>query len=136
MRMSRIVKVLFICSVFGSFAWAGTIIGDTPLNASVQPNSIILTAQSVCPNGYTEYTAARGYFLVGVPSAGTVAGTVGSAMTNQQDLTHTHSISTTTATNASVIGAGVYVSNTVSTTGTGLTSTIAPYLQIRLCVKN
>jgi hypothetical protein len=136
MKISLIVKSLVVSLVFGATALAGTIIGETPSNASVQPNSIILTAQSTCPIGYTEYTAARGYFLVGVPSGGTVAGTVGSAMTNQQDLTHTHSISSTTASNASIIGAGIYVSNVVSTTGTGASSTIAPYLQIRLCTKN
>ena len=35
-----------------------------------------------CPTGWTEYTSARGRFIVGVPSGGTVEGTVGSALTN------------------------------------------------------
>ncbi len=35
-----------------------------------------------CPTGWSEYTAARGRAVVGTPSAGTNAGTVGTALTN------------------------------------------------------
>lgn len=44
-----------------------------------------------CPTGWTELTAGRGRFLVGLPSGGTLAGTVGTALTNLEDRTHTHS---------------------------------------------
>lgn len=47
------------------------------------------------PSGWAEYTSARGRIIVGVPSGGTVAGTVGSALTNLQNVTHTHTISQT-----------------------------------------
>jgi hypothetical protein len=42
------------------------------------------------PTGYTEYTSARGRVIVGLPAAGTNTGTVGSALTDQLDQTHTH----------------------------------------------
>lgn len=35
-----------------------------------------------CPTGWTEYTASRGRAIVGLPSGGTLAGTVGSALTD------------------------------------------------------
>jgi len=40
--------------------------------------------------GFSEYTTARGRMVVALPSGGTDAGTVGTALTNQQDPTHTH----------------------------------------------
>lgn len=61
-----------------------------PTDAGVPKNGIILMTDATCPAGFAEYTAARGYYLVGVPSGGTNAGTVGSAMTDLQNLTHTH----------------------------------------------
>ncbi len=45
---------------------------------------------AACPSGWTEYTALRGRVVVGAPLSGTVAGTVGTALTNLQDPTHTH----------------------------------------------
>lgn len=43
-----------------------------------------------CPTGWTEYTAARGRTVVGTPASGTNAGTVGTALTDLEDKTHTH----------------------------------------------
>jgi len=40
--------------------------------------------------GFSEYTSARGRMMVGMPSGGTDAGTVGSGMSNNQNATHTH----------------------------------------------
>jgi hypothetical protein len=40
--------------------------------------------------GFSEYTTARGRMVVALPDGGTDAGTVGTALTNQQDPTHTH----------------------------------------------
>jgi hypothetical protein len=42
------------------------------------------------PSGWSELTAARGRVIVGMPASGTLAGTVGTALTNLQDKTHTH----------------------------------------------
>ena len=38
-----------------------------------------------CPAGWTELTAARGRVIVGVPASGTLAATVGTALTDAQD---------------------------------------------------
>ena len=49
-----------------------------------------------CPSGWTELTAARGRYLVGVPSGGTLSATVGTALTNAENRTvglHNHSVS-------------------------------------------
>lgn len=46
------------------------------------PTGGIMMFNGACPTGWSEYTAARGRALVGVPSGGTVEGTVGSALTN------------------------------------------------------
>jgi hypothetical protein len=42
------------------------------------------------PSGWSEYTTARGRMVVGLVSGGTDGGTVGTALTNSQDKTHTH----------------------------------------------
>ena len=41
------------------------------------------------PSGWSEYTTARGRMVVGLVSGGTDGGTVGTALTNSQDKTHT-----------------------------------------------
>ena len=46
------------------------------------------------PAGWTEFTAARGRVIVGVPLSGTVGGTVLSALTDAQSPTHTHTYTT------------------------------------------
>lgn len=51
---------------------------------------IKLTKAATCGAGFSEYTAAQGRALVGMPSGGTIEGTVGTALTNLQDKTHTH----------------------------------------------
>lgn len=40
---------------------------------------------AVCPAGWTELTSARGRYLVGLPAAGTLAGTAGTALSNLED---------------------------------------------------
>lgn len=64
----------------------------TALAVSVPSKTIVFWNDTVAniPAGWGEYTAARGRVIVGMPSGGTLAGTVGSALTNLQDLTHTH----------------------------------------------
>lgn len=113
----------------------GDVFSGGIVTSGIVSGQITLTV-GTCPDGYTEYTGARGLYLVGVPSGGTIAGKVGNAMTNQQNITHAHTVSSTTATNASVIGAGVYVSNVVSYTGNANTGDFAPYIQMRLCQKD
>ncbi len=64
----------------------GATISGIPANVIAYFNGAVASI----PSGWTEFTAARGRVIVGVPSGGTVGGTVGTALTNLQDLTHTH----------------------------------------------
>ena len=50
----------------------------------------------VCPSGWSELTSARGRYLVGMPSAGTLGTQVGTALSNVESRStglHTHSVS-------------------------------------------
>lgn len=50
---------------------------------------------TTCPAGWTEFTNARGRYIIGLPLSGTLAGTNGTALTNLEDRPvgqHTHTI--------------------------------------------
>jgi len=61
-------------------------LGWTKINAQ-QPFSIVpaglinFSTQGTCPSGWTEYTAARGLYIVRLPSGGTITSVVGTALT-------------------------------------------------------
>ncbi|MEK9143085.1 MAG: hypothetical protein AAB481_00435, partial [Patescibacteria group bacterium] len=59
-------------------------------SAGLAQGSIVFYNGTSCPTGYNEVTGARGRTVVGLPAAGTLAGTVGTALTNLEDRTHTH----------------------------------------------
>ncbi len=63
----------------------------------VPTNLIAYISNATAPTGWSEYTAARGRAIVGLPASGTNAGTVGTALTDQQDKTHTHTYNTVIA---------------------------------------
>lgn len=63
---------------------------ETAVGGSIPANLIAHTTATTAPTGWTEFTAGRGRVIVGVPLSGTNAGTVGTALTNLQDPTHTH----------------------------------------------
>ncbi len=72
----------------GGATFTGTVTGIN----SVPSNLVAYRASGVStPSGWSEYTTARGRMIVGLPSGGTDGGTVGTALTNAQDKTHTHS---------------------------------------------
>lgn len=52
----------------------------------IAANVVMASSSGTCPTGWTELTAARGRAIV----ARTGGGTVGTALTNLQDKTHTH----------------------------------------------
>lgn len=80
----------------------------------VPGGAIMLFDSATCPAGWTEYTAARGRTIVGVPSGGTVGGTVGSALA---DLA-TRTISTVVA-HVHAVGTLVNAAEAVHTHGVG-----------------
>lgn len=51
------------------------------------------TTATGCPTGQSELTAARGAMLVGLTNGGTKGTLVGTALTDQEARTHTHSMS-------------------------------------------
>ncbi len=60
------------------------------------PSDLIGYFPSSCPSGWAEYTGARGRYIVGTPSGGDMADTVGSALTNKEDRSvgqHNHTFS-------------------------------------------
>jgi hypothetical protein len=65
-------------------------LGDGATLAFVPANLIAYTTDTSAPSGWAEFTAGRGRVIVATPSGGTHAGTVGSALTDLQDPTHTH----------------------------------------------
>lgn len=68
--------------------------------SNLVPSGAIMLFAAACPTGWTEYTSARGRAIVGVPSGGTLEGTVGSALTDLGTRTittvasHTHGAGT------------------------------------------
>lgn len=63
---------------------------ETAVSAGVPANLIAHYNGTTAPSGWTEATAVRGRTIVGLPLSGTGAGTVGTALTNVEDRTHTH----------------------------------------------
>lgn len=119
----------------------GNITDERTIKANGVPKNLIaFYTSATVPSGWAEYTAARGRYIVGVPSGGTIAGTIGSAMTDLQDLTHTHtgpSHTHTINTSNGTIGGDAGFSTAsatgtggTATTGTAATSTIAPHIQL------
>jgi len=123
-------------------------------NALISAGTIIFYDGTSCPSGWSEYTAARGRFIVGVPDGGTLEGTAaGSPLTDLQStgLIHKHTADPASAATSSV------GSNNVSTSGGDCPNIIInshshtidlaatastnngdnlPYIQLLICQKN
>jgi hypothetical protein len=66
-----------------------------PQGAPGTPGAVSFFNLAACPSGWTELTAARGRYIVGLPVGGTLAGTAGTALTNLQNRSvgrHTHGV--------------------------------------------
>ncbi len=113
---------------------------------------------SSCPTGWSELTAARGRYLVGLPSGGNLAGTKGTALSNLEDRSvgqHNHAVADpghahglggggAAGARAPWTGASDEDYGNVHTALTGITinssgavaGTNAPYLQFLVCEKD
>jgi hypothetical protein len=80
--LARIARSATVGHVFQVLT--STTIGWGTAPPTVWPAGTILfyDVSSSCPAGWTEVTATRGRVIVGLPSGGTLAGTVGTALTN------------------------------------------------------
>jgi len=55
-----------------------------PPRASI-PAGMIMAWAGACPSGWSEYTAARGRYVVGVPVGGTIEAAIGTVLSNQEN---------------------------------------------------
>lgn len=139
---------------------AGDAVASADWNTYVRDNFASL-AGLICyyngasaPSGTTEFTTARGLFICALVSSGTLATAVGTPLTNQQNVSHTHTSAITgfSQSGATSGSAGnVLVANSASslpavvspatsgagalTGGTSAGSIGIPYLQL-LCVQH
>jgi hypothetical protein len=73
-----------------SLALVVTLTGQVLIPGGTVPSGgIIMVSSGGCPSGWSELTEARGRYVVGVPASGTLLATVGSAMTDAQNLSVT-----------------------------------------------
>lgn len=87
MKMPSVPPLLI---VIVALAWRATTMATY---VPVPPQMIAFSRTATCPSGWSEYTTARGRYLVGLPSGGTNAGTAGTALTNTENRAvgqHTH----------------------------------------------
>lgn len=117
--------------------------GNPPTGSGSLSGAIMYFAASTCPTGWSEVTAARGRYIVGLPASGSVSSTVGTALTDQENRPagqHTHSVTVKWPFGGGDFGSGSYAnfSETSRTTdsGSGLVAgTNAPYIQFIVCQK-
>ncbi len=135
-------------AVFAGKVTAGSFSGDGSLLTGISgtpAGTVVFYNGAACPTGWTEYTAARGFTIVGLPASGTLNGTVGTALTNLLDRTHTHTGPSHThslqgpnfdaAGGSGALGFNTSASGT-GATGTAATSSVMPYIQLLVCQKS
>ncbi|GBE19574.1 hypothetical protein BMS3Abin17_00298 [archaeon BMS3Abin17] len=83
-----------------------------------------------CPSGWSELTSARGRYLVGLNSGGSLAATQGTALTDQEDRSGTKGLSNPEEVHGAT-GAPVYTMMRKTVAGTN-----APYMQLLVCQKD
>jgi hypothetical protein len=91
-------------------------IGPPGQDATAPAGAVMFFNLAACPTGWTELTTARGRYIVGRPSAGTLGATVGTALTDLEnrptgrhshpitDPGHTHLTSVLNGTTANATG--------------------------------
>jgi|GEM_PF-3736052 len=149
-------------NVFASdIIYAKAFVGDGSQLTGIIPNGTVMYFNlASCPSGWSVLTSAQGRYVVGLPSGGTLATSVGTALSNLEnrptglhnvsitDPGHTHGYQTSYSQTINVCGAscGTVYGQSQHTTDiayTGIaasagniTGTNAPYIQLLVCQKN
>jgi type II secretory pathway pseudopilin PulG len=135
----------------GTIRWTGSAFegyngsewGSLGGGGGVPNGSIIFYNGATCPAGWSEVTDARGRYIVGLPSSGTLASTTGSALSNLENRAagaHTHTIygslfGYNAGSNAIYhrTSSGDYDQPTAGVVGGAVAGTNAPYIQYLVC---
>jgi hypothetical protein len=135
--------------------------GQPGRDATAPQGAVMFFDRSDCPDGWSQFTEARGRYLVGLPQGGTLKGTSGTPLADQEDrpvgqhnhsgtFNHTHPTTVVTpGTTPGVFGVvfGFGGSGFVQSGGTSggvlqianagaVAGTNAPYVQLRACRKD
>lgn len=139
--------------------------GNLNVSGSITPSlipagAVMFFHLAACPSGWSELVEARGRYLVGLPSGGTLGATQGTALSNLEDrptgqhghsinpfshshTTHGHFANVTVQLGSTrdVAGAVGGIANTSSTSlsisnSGNVAGTNAPYLQLLVCKKD
>jgi len=135
----------------------GLAVWQAPSGAGIPSGAVAFFNMASCPSGWTALTGARGRYLVGLPSGGTLAGASGTVLTDLEsrpvgqhnhtitDPGHTHNYSgggtllrASSGINTAIPSAGsTGIANTgISVDNTGIAGTNAPYTQLLVCQKD
>ena len=119
------------------------------VGGSVPSGAVMSFNLASCPTGWTELVAARGRYIVGRPSGGTLAGTTGTALSNlenRQTGQHTHGITgvwgnwySNSGNYLGIPGAQYTTASAHGTNGVAggaVAGTNAPYIQLLTCQKS
>ncbi len=134
--------------------------GQPGKDATAPQGAVMFFDRSDCPDGWSQFTEARGRYLVGLQQGGTLKGTSGTPLTDQEDrpvgqhthngtFNHTHPLTVITTTTGTTFGVqwtfgGSAFVQTGGTSGGVLQianagtvpGTNAPYVQLRACRKD
>ena len=150
-----------IHSTSGGIKFPDNTTQTTAASSGTPAGAVMFFNLSSCPSGWTALAAAQGRYLVGLPSAGTLAGTAGTALSNGEnravgqhnhtitDPGHSHGLDVTgndlvwtsalsllndvqmSPIQTSVVTTGISVQPSGSVAGTN-----APYIQFLVCQKD
>jgi hypothetical protein len=146
-----------VAGATGSAGTAGAA-GSAGADAVAPAGAVMFFATATCPAGYTEYAAAQGRYVVGLPPGGTLEKTDGTALGDGEDRpTGQHDHAVTVLADPILVGGNVTVTSVQGTAHTssrqplastsaasGITvgqagsvaGTNAPYIQLLACRKS
>ncbi len=133
-----------IRSLSGGFIFPDGTTQATATSGAIPSGAVMFFNLASCPTSWTALTTAQGRYLVGLPSGGTLAGTIGTALSNLENrAVGLHSHTYTVRPNSNVnIGSGstnIYIdvpSSSQTNDAGSVAGTNAPYIQFLVCQKD